>query len=108
MPDFEWDPAKAESNLDKHGISFDYATRVFLDAHRLDARDTRRNYREERRITMGVIEGRVFVVAYTPRRPVIRLTSARKANARETTQDYTLSARSGPPAGVVTSTGQTT
>jgi uncharacterized DUF497 family protein len=35
-------------------------------------------------ITMGVIEGRVFVVAYTPRRPVVRLISARKANARET------------------------
>lgn len=108
MPDFEWDPAKAESNFDKHGISFDYATRVFLDARRLDARDTRHNYREERRITMGVIEGRVFVVADTPRRPVVRLISARKANARETKQYYTLSARSGPPAGVDTSTGQTT
>jgi len=96
------------SNLDKHGISFDYAARVFLGAHRLDARDTRRNHREERRITVGVIEGRVFVVAYTPRRPVARLISARKANARETEQYYTLPARSGPPAGVDTSSGRTT
>jgi uncharacterized protein len=72
------------SNLDKHGISLDYATRMFLGAHRLDARDTRRDHREERRITMGVIEGRVFVVAYTPRRSVARLISARKVNARET------------------------
>jgi uncharacterized protein len=72
------------SNLDKHGISFDYVTRMFLDAHRLDARDTRRNQCEEHRITMGMIAGRLFVVAYTPRRPVIRVISARKANARET------------------------
>jgi uncharacterized protein len=30
-PAFEWDDAKAASNLAKHGVPFDYATRVFLD-----------------------------------------------------------------------------
>ncbi|MGO9460054.1 MAG: BrnT family toxin [Rhodomicrobium sp.] len=29
--EFDWDPAKALSNLDKHGISFDEAMTVFLD-----------------------------------------------------------------------------
>ena len=29
--DFEWDVAKAESNLQKHGISFDAASLVFYD-----------------------------------------------------------------------------
>jgi uncharacterized DUF497 family protein len=29
--DFEWDDAKAASNLDKHGISFIVAQRVFDD-----------------------------------------------------------------------------
>ena len=28
---FEWDPAKAESNLKKHRVSFETATRVFAD-----------------------------------------------------------------------------
>jgi uncharacterized DUF497 family protein len=29
--EFEWDGAKAESNLAKHGVPFAYAARVFLD-----------------------------------------------------------------------------
>lgn len=29
--EFEWDPVKAESNLTKHGISFNEAATVFLD-----------------------------------------------------------------------------
>jgi uncharacterized protein len=92
MLEFEWDPVKADSNLRKHGVPFEYATRVFLDPHRLDQVDTRRTYGEERRITLGTIEGRVFVVAYTSRGPVVRLISARKANAREQRQYRTLSA----------------
>jgi uncharacterized DUF497 family protein len=28
---FEWDPAKAASNLRKHGVSFDTAMRAFAD-----------------------------------------------------------------------------
>jgi uncharacterized protein len=88
---FEWDARKAAQNVAKHGVPFEYAARVFLDPHRLDGEDTRRDYREERRITMGKIEGRLFVVAYTPRSKVIRLISARKANEREQRQyDETL------------------
>lgn len=49
----------------KHGVPFEYAARVFLDTDRLDIEDTRGDYREERRITIGKIEGRLFVVAYT-------------------------------------------
>ncbi len=92
MFEFEWDPAKAADNLRKHGVPFEYATRVFLDPHRLDRADSRRDYAEERRITLEVIEERIFVVAYTMRGPVFRLISARKANAREQGQYYTLSA----------------
>ena len=89
---FEWAAKKAAQNAAKHGVPFEYAARVFLDAQRLDSEDTRRDYREERRITMGKIEGRVFVVAYTRRGEVIRLISARKANEREQKQyDETLS-----------------
>jgi uncharacterized DUF497 family protein len=83
---FEWDTKKAVQNVAKHGVPFDYAARVFLDTHRLDSKDTRRDYREERRITIGEIDGRLFVVAYTLRGEVVRLISARKANPREQRQ----------------------
>jgi uncharacterized DUF497 family protein len=92
MLEFQWDTAKAASNLKKHGVSFEYATRVFLDRRRQDGVDTRRTYGEERRTTIGIIEGRVYVVAYTRRRAAIRLISARKANARETQKYHTFSA----------------
>ena len=80
---FEWDPAKASGNLRKHGVPFEYATRVFLDPSRLDRADAREDYGEERRVTVGAIEGRVFVVAYTMRGGVIRLISARQAVTHE-------------------------
>jgi uncharacterized DUF497 family protein len=78
-----WDDRKAAQNVAKHGVPFDYAARISLDPYRLDTEDTRRDYGENRRLTLGKIEGRLFAVAYTPRGPVIRLISARKANERE-------------------------
>ena len=61
------------------GVPFEYAVRVFLDPHRLDREDSRRDYSEERRVTLGKAEGRLFAVAYTPRGKLTRLISARKA-----------------------------
>jgi len=29
--EFEWDPAKAQANLRKHGLDFEHAATVFLD-----------------------------------------------------------------------------
>jgi uncharacterized DUF497 family protein len=92
MVEFQWDPAKAATNLQKHGVPFEYVTRVFQDQQRQDGVDRRRHYGEERRITIGSIEGRVYVVAYTRRRAAIRLISARKANARETQKYHAFSA----------------
>jgi len=80
---FEWDDRKATQNVSKHGVPFEYAVRVFLDSHRLDAEDFRRHYTEQRWLTLGKIEGRLFAVAHTPRGKVTRLISARKANERE-------------------------
>jgi len=80
---FEWDRAKGEENLRKHGVSFDDALYVFADPFRLDEPDFRTDYGESRRLTMGEIDGRLHVVAYTMRGDVVRLISARKANERE-------------------------
>jgi hypothetical protein len=81
--EYEWDERKARQNIAKHGVPFEYAARIFLDSHRLDAEDVRRDYGETRRSTLGKIEGRLYVVAYTLRGRIIRLISARKANGRE-------------------------
>lgn len=39
--DFEWDAKKAESNLEKHGISFATATAVFDDPNHVEEDTTR-------------------------------------------------------------------
>jgi len=78
---FEWDDRKAARNVAKHGVPFEYAARVFLDPHRLESEDNR-YYGEQRWLTLGKMEGRLFAVAYTLRGQVRRLISARKAKCR--------------------------
>ena len=80
---FEFDVHKQAINLHKHGIDLKDAAQVFLDSQRLDAPDHRKDYGEERRLTVGLAYDRVWVVAYTQRADAIRLISARKANERE-------------------------
>ena len=80
---FEWDDAKAESNLAKHGVPFDYAARVFLDAQRVDFDVTRPADGEDCRKAIGVIEGRLYAVVYTARGERLRLISARRCNVTE-------------------------
>jgi uncharacterized protein len=79
---FEWDDAKA-SNFAKHGISFAYAARVFLDSALVDLEASWADQAEVRRKAVGVIEGRVFTVVYTTRGAVIRIISARRCNSKE-------------------------
>ncbi len=86
--EFEWNTVKAEQNVAKHGVEFDYATKVFLDPNLIDYRDGRRDYGEDRRIALGKIGERVFLVAYTRREGILRVISARKANPREQRQYY--------------------
>ena len=50
---FEWDPAKAASNLRKHGVDFDLAAMVFQDPIALSIRDEEHSAFEERWVTMG-------------------------------------------------------
>jgi uncharacterized DUF497 family protein len=80
---FEWDDAKAQSNLAKHGVPFAYATRLFLDPQRVDFDVTRPADGEARRKAIGAIEGRLFSVVYTVREGRSRLISARRCNVTE-------------------------
>lgn len=90
---FEWDERKAALNASKHGVPFPYAVRVFLDPHRLDAEDTRRQHGEPRHFTLGKIEGRLYAVAYTMREPLSALFRRAKlttANGDNTMKQYRL------------------
>ncbi len=80
---FDWDPAKNEANLNKHGISFDEARHIF-DGPVLTRVDDRHDYGEDRGISLGAVSAdAVLVVVHTERGDRIRLISARKANRRE-------------------------
>ncbi len=85
---FEWDQAKAVSNLKKHGLSFDTAVRVFADPFALAQQDRVENG-EQRWQTIGLVEGYLLVlVAHTVRddedgTEVIRIISARRAELKE-------------------------
>jgi uncharacterized DUF497 family protein len=87
--DFEWDEDKAASNLRKHRVGFEEASRVFLDPRRIETFDDRLAYGEDRWITIGLVEPAVLVVVYTARGEndeIIRIISARKANKDEYAQ----------------------
>jgi uncharacterized DUF497 family protein len=92
--EFDWDDAKAESNLAKHRVSFDYAVAVFLDPMLVDFDATRQEDGETRRKVVGIIEGRLYSVVYTPRGVVFRLISARRSSAKEEKYYGSLHARS--------------
>jgi uncharacterized DUF497 family protein len=85
---FAWDPRKAETNAAKHGVSFDDAVTVFLDAEALDGPDLHHSSAEARFLRLGrSASGHVLMVAYTLRRSgdaeAIRIISARRASRRE-------------------------
>lgn len=62
--EFEWDEAKARSNLDKHGVSFLTAAAVFRN-ERLERIDDREDYGEVRWLALGRVEMEIYRVAYT-------------------------------------------
>ena len=87
--DFEWDVDKAALNLRKHRVSFEDAARVFLDPNRIETFDGRDAHGEDRWKTVGLVEPALLAVVYTVRGEdgdVIRLISARKADAYERAQ----------------------
>ncbi len=86
---FIWDAAKAISNFEKHGISFEEAATVFADERGLDWEDTDHSHQEKRYKRAGrASTGYIVLVVYTLRRTEggqekIRIISARQANRNE-------------------------
>jgi uncharacterized DUF497 family protein len=86
MMEFEWSPAKAETNLKKHRVSFEEAQSVFFDEYARQFFDDEHSDSEDRFIMLGLSDrSRVLVVCHCerPRDQVVRLISARKATSRE-------------------------
>lgn len=85
---FEWDPRKAKSNAQKHGVSFEEAQSVFFDEQALLLEDPQPLQQEERFVLLGLSASfRLLVVVHVLREgDVIRIISARKATRMETRQ----------------------
>lgn len=86
---FEWDEAKAKSNLIKHGVSFDEAKSVFDDDFARVIYDETHSKNEERFVILGMSKKlRILVVVHCLRQDglTVRLISARKATQNEQNQ----------------------
>lgn len=79
---YEWDDAKNRKNFVKHGLSFEDAEQVFAGPC-VTFEDDRMDYGEERLVTLGLLAGRLIVIAHSPRDQGTRIISMRKGNRRE-------------------------
>ncbi|HPM83003.1 MAG TPA: BrnT family toxin [Candidatus Anammoximicrobium sp.] len=87
---FEWDPAKAEANRRKHGISFEEAQSVFYDESAVEFYDDEHSEWKDRFLLLGLSSRlRLLLVChcYRERESVIRIISARKATRNEARHD---------------------
>ncbi len=82
--EIEWDSDKADSNLKKHGVSFEEAATALLDPMAL-AQEDAASEDELRWVLIGMsAQLRLLTVVYTLRRQDrVRLISARRATRKE-------------------------
>ena len=85
MPEFEWDEANAEINLERHGISFANAWKLFGGRPVLTKELA--YSAEERYATTGGLEMVFYTAVWTWRGGQIRLISVRRARREERRED---------------------
>jgi len=78
---FEFDEAKSQSNLQKHGIDFDQAQALWDDPDLLEI--PARTVDEPRFLLIGMIESKYWSAVVTYRRGSIRMISVRRSRAEE-------------------------
>jgi uncharacterized DUF497 family protein len=79
--DFEWDADKAESNQQKHGVSFEEAVTALLDDFSLLFEDL---LEPDRFILIGAsARDKILVVIHTAHETRVRIISAREATSPE-------------------------
>lgn len=79
--EFEWDPAKSEKNLAKHGVDFETAKQLFEDP---DLIELRLSYQAEPRwAVVGMMHGKHWTGIITKRNGNIRIISVRRSHPKE-------------------------
>jgi len=79
----EWDKQKNGANVEKHGLDFADAYKVF-ESPMLIKSDDRKDYGEDRWIGIGLMDLRVVVIVFTePKAKTVRVISFRKATSDE-------------------------
>ena len=81
---FSWDDAKAATNIDKHEISFEEASKALDDINRVERWDREHSEPDEDRWKVIGHSGRqLLAVIYTERGPRKHIISARKVETHE-------------------------
>jgi uncharacterized DUF497 family protein len=82
--EFEWDPRKADSNKQKHGVTFQEAATVFGDPLAITFADPDHSEDEERYITFGLsTQKRLLVVSHADRGNKTRIINGRLMTHKE-------------------------
>ena len=68
--EFEWHEAKNQANIRKHGISFETA-RLIFEGLVLTRLDNRKDYGEDRYVSIEELENALIAVAHTKRKGCI-------------------------------------
>jgi len=79
---YTWHELKRLNNLNRHGLDFAEAEKVFAGPT-FTFEDDRMDYGEQRRVTLGLLGDRVVVVVHTETDQEIRIISMRKAVKNE-------------------------
>jgi uncharacterized protein len=79
--EFEVDPAKSASNLEKHGIDFDTIQAIWQDMMRVEI--PARTTDEPRWLVVGQMDGKHWSVVVTYRGSQVRIISARRSQKEE-------------------------
>jgi uncharacterized DUF497 family protein len=80
---YEWDEAKREANLRKHGYDFADADNVYESTHKLTLPETRRGESRFQDIAIVEVFGVILSLVYVRRGYNIRIISFRKASRKE-------------------------
>jgi uncharacterized protein len=79
---YTWDNDKNRRNLERHGLAFEDAKRIF-DGQTLEREDDRFDYGETRIYAIGLVNGLEITVIYTDRNDERRIISAWRAEPHE-------------------------
>lgn len=79
---FSWHEPKRRATLNKRGLDFAQAEQVFMGTT-FTFEDDRKDYGEQRWVTLGLLQEKVVVIVHTESESEIRIISMREADKDE-------------------------